>query len=57
MPTYSVSVSCPYCHSVKVNVRVNGQPVTWACDNPDCRVTQTMSIRLERGPLPAAGKP
>jgi hypothetical protein len=50
MPSYSVSVSCPYCHSVKANLRVNGTPQTWTCDNPDCRVTQTMSIHLESRP-------
>ena len=44
MPTYSLSVQCPYCHKITVSVRVNGSPQHWICNNPECQRGQTVSI-------------
>jgi hypothetical protein len=55
MPTYSLSVSCPYCHRVTACVRVNGSPQTWVCS---CGATQTLAITVQTpGPAerPKAG--
>ena len=48
MPTYAISVSCPFCHRVTATIRVNGKAEHWTCA---CGQGQTVSITLDLPPL------